>query len=109
MYKEGMTIAEVLSSYIAAGGFSQDEAARVLGVRQPTVQRWVSGKDTPSNRYVPAIVKMTGLSERRIVDAIHAQKIKAQTLPARVTALEAQVRQMQSQVRELLELLQRRP
>lgn len=109
MYKRGMTISEVLSGYIAAGELTQEDAARVLGVKQPTVQRWVSGKDTPSDRYVPAIVKMTGLSERRVLDAIHAQKMKTQSLPARVSALEDDVRQMSADLAEVLGLLRDRP
>jgi predicted transcriptional regulator len=105
MYKRGMTISEVLADYLARGDLTQDDAARILGVTQPTVQRWVVGKDTPSNRYVPAIVQMTGLSERKVIDAIHAQKLKARSLSSRVTALESEVLQMRSDLREVLALL----
>lgn len=105
MYKKGMTISEVLADALARTDLTQDDAARLLGVKQPTVQRWVTGKDTPSDRYVSAIVKMTGISERRILDAIHAQKLKARSLPSRVAALETEVRQMRSEMSEVLALL----
>lgn len=100
-----MTISEVLADYLAHGDLTQDDAARLLGVKQPTVQRWVSGKDTPSDRYVPAIVKMTGVPKARVLDAIHAQKLRAKSLPSRVTALEQEVRQMRAQMTEVLALL----
>jgi transcriptional regulator with XRE-family HTH domain len=100
-YKTHMTISEVLAECLSHDGLTQDDAATRLGVKQPTVQRWVTGKDVPSDRYVETIASLTGLTTARVLDAIHRQRMQRSTLPERVTALEGQISELTSLIRHL--------
>lgn len=100
-----MTISEVLADCIEVAGMTQDQAAAELGVKQSVVSRWVNGKDSPSDKHIPAIVKFTGLTEARVLDSIYRQRIRGQSIPRRVAALEADMTKVKADLRDLLELL----
>jgi transcriptional regulator with XRE-family HTH domain len=101
-----MTISEVLAGCLDTKGITQEQAALAIGVKQSVVSRWVGGKDAPSDRYVPALVKFTGLRERNVLDAIHQQRLQGPNgLPNRVAALEQEMETVKGQLAELLTLL----
>lgn len=45
----------------AAKGVSQTEMARELGVEQPTVSKWISGKNSPPTKNLQAIADYFGV------------------------------------------------
>lgn len=97
-----MSISEVLADRLVDEGLTQEAAAQRIGVKQSVVSRWVAGKDAPSDRYVPALVKFTGLTKRQVLDSIHQQKLAgARSTPARITALEAEVAELREMFAEL--------
>ena len=59
------------------------EAAKLLGVRQPTVNRWLNGTAVPNARYIVPLAKVTGRTIFEIFDAIG---IDTSDLPDRVTS-----------------------
>lgn len=70
------TIAQLFATAMAAHGLTDTEAARRVGVSQPTASRWRSGKSIPSELHVPALAafcqvpastvrKLIGASEKR--------------------------------------------
>lgn len=90
-YNATMTIAEVLTEYIATTGLTQDDVAVRLGTNQSKVNRWANGVNVPKDDQVPALAALTGLSERRIIEAIHRSRTMKIRLEDRVSALEEQV------------------
>jgi predicted transcriptional regulator len=108
MYTVGMTIAEVLADTLATKSLTQDEAAARLGVKQSAVSRWIAGKDAPKAEYVPALVRLTGLSETRVVAAIHQQRRTQGTVAARVTALERELAEVREDLQRVVQLLEAR-
>lgn len=106
MYNPGMTIAEVLADTLDAKSLTQDEAAARLGVKQSAVSRWIAGKDAPSDTYVPALVKLTGLSKSKVLDAIHQQRTSRATMPSRITILEREVAALRSELTRVVQLLE---
>lgn len=84
-----MTIAEILGEHLTQNGLTQDEAATLLGVTQPTVNRWLLGNSTPKDEHVPKIMEMTGLSRPEVLEACHRQRVLGAGLTTRVATLEA--------------------
>lgn len=50
-----------------AKGLTQSQVAESLGVEQPTVQRWESGVNEPSNRYIRHLAVLLGVSVSDII------------------------------------------
>ena len=57
---------KALKRYLADSGMTQGKLAAKLGVKQPAVSNWISGKKTPSGSRLRSIARCTGLS----VDAL---------------------------------------
>lgn len=51
-----------LRTYMERKGITQAQLAELIGVSQPTVCEWLSGRSTPSTRRLITISKKTGLS-----------------------------------------------
>jgi DNA-binding transcriptional regulator YdaS (Cro superfamily) len=49
-----------IKTYLETAGISQSELARAVGVRQPTVHKWVHGISLPDARHAHAIVRASG-------------------------------------------------
>ncbi len=49
-----------LAQYMAREGLSETEMARLLGMSQPTVSRYLSGERMPKPRNMAKIVAVTG-------------------------------------------------
>lgn len=108
MYKSGMTIAEVLAECIARRGLTQEAAAVELGVKQATVNRWLSGQHTPALDRAPLLARFCQITDRQAETAILLQQKRgANSLPVRVANLEAQVSELQAELAEQSALLRR--
>lgn len=106
MYKRGMTIAEVLAETILRLGITQDEAASRLGVKQPTVNRWLQGAHTPSATYVATLARFCSITERQAETAILLQQRRgAKTIQARVADLESELAEIRAEAVETRALL----
>ena len=74
---KSQTIAQLFATAMATHGLTDTEAARRLGVSQPTATRWRVGRSVPSEAHVSALAafcqvpqstirKLIGNSERRV-------------------------------------------
>lgn len=63
-------IAQLIASAMAEHGLTDTEAARRLGVKQPTVSRWRVGKSVPSEDRVEVLSAFCGVSPTVIRKAI---------------------------------------
>lgn len=86
---EAGTIAALLAAETRRRRFTQDQAAEVLGVRQQTFSRWVTGKQHPSDDHLPAVAKYLGISQRRLDEMRPAPAVTRAGLSERLDALEA--------------------
>lgn len=64
------TIAQLIASAMGDHGLTDTEAARRLGVKQPTVTRWRVGKAVPSEERIGALAEFCGVSTSVIRKAI---------------------------------------
>ena len=48
-----------IRSYLETNGISQSAFARTIGVKQPTVHKWVHGLSLPDVRHARVIVEIT--------------------------------------------------
>ena len=69
-----------LRRHVARVGLSQEALARAVGVHQPQVSLWISGKHRPNRAHVRELASALGLGERDS-DQLHAA---AGMLPADV-------------------------
>ena len=53
---DGKKMRSLFKDFLADLPFSQTELAKALGVEQPTVSRWASGKSTPNPDQMQAVV-----------------------------------------------------
>jgi transcriptional regulator with XRE-family HTH domain len=109
MHDPDMTIPDLLGAALDANNLTQEEAAARLGVKQPTVNRWLSGKDTPADKHVPALVELTGLPQDQILEALHRQRLSSASMPTRVASLEAEVAALRTTLDEVLALVRELP
>lgn len=76
-YTSGMTVAQMLRARFAdTDAPTQADAAITMGVRQPSVNRWVNGNATPKSEHVPAVAQFLGVDEATVLAAIHLQKMR---------------------------------
>ena len=73
----------ILRQYIKDRGLTEIEAAKLLGVRQPSVNQWLNGAAIPSARHIVQLARVTGRTIFEIFDAIG---IDTSDLPDRVTS-----------------------
>jgi transcriptional regulator with XRE-family HTH domain len=62
-----------IEKYIRDSGISQSELARRLGVSQPTVSDWISGKKTPSGDKVLLLSREMGISVERVLKSLYGE------------------------------------
>jgi transcriptional regulator with XRE-family HTH domain len=62
-----------IEKYIRDSGISQSELARRLGVSQPTVSDWISGKKTPSGDKVLSLAKEMGVTPERVLKFLYGE------------------------------------
>lgn len=75
-YTDDMTISELLGTLMEDRDVSQGDLATSLQVSQSQVSRWLAGKDTPTAARVPILAEVLGLSEDRVVVALHEQRVR---------------------------------
>jgi transcriptional regulator with XRE-family HTH domain len=63
----------LIEKYIRDAGISQSELARRLGVSQPTVSDWISGKKTPSGDKVLSLAKEMGIPPERVLKQLYGE------------------------------------
>lgn len=84
-------------------GLSEDELAEIFGVSQATVNRWVTGLNTPTRTYWPAIARFLGISQRDVADMCVAEK-RGRSVPgieARLDRVERQLAHIERLVEEM--------
>jgi transcriptional regulator with XRE-family HTH domain len=83
----------------ASEGRSQDEVARLLGVHQTALSRWLRG-EAPAATRARAIAEFLGISEAEVAVLIHQARLAVAghdaLLPQRVAALEQQVARLEA-------------
>jgi transcriptional regulator with XRE-family HTH domain len=62
-----------IEKYIRDSEISQSELARRLGVSQPTVSDWISGKKTPSGDKVLSLAKEMGVTPERVLKFLYGE------------------------------------
>jgi transcriptional regulator with XRE-family HTH domain len=62
-----------IEKYIRDSGISQSELARRLGVSQPTVSDWISGKKTPSGDKVLSLAKEMDVTPERVLKYLYGE------------------------------------
>lgn len=65
-----VSFAQLFAGAQASKGLTDEEAARTLGVSQPTVTRWRLGRNTPNDTLVPALARFIGVTERQLVKTL---------------------------------------
>lgn len=60
------SFAELFASTMASKGLTDSEAARVLGVSQPTVTRWRQGRHVPGDDHAATLAEFCGVPEKAI-------------------------------------------
>jgi predicted XRE-type DNA-binding protein len=66
-------VVNFIEKYIRDSGISQSELARRLGVSQPTVSDWISGKKTPSGDKVLLLSREMGISVERVLKSLYGE------------------------------------
>lgn len=57
-YKPDMTVSDVIRSAMLLKKLNQTQLAEMVGVAQPTVQRWLSGMRAPELEIVPKLARV---------------------------------------------------
>lgn len=60
-----------IEKHLNDAGISQSELARRLGISQPTVSDWISGKKRPSGDKVLALAKELGIPPERVLKHLY--------------------------------------
>lgn len=69
-------IGELLAAAQAQKGVTDTEAARMIGVSQPTITRWRLGRSLPNDDVVPKLAKFIGVADREVHKAIQHTRPK---------------------------------
>lgn len=66
-------------TYAVACDKTQQQIAEALGVHQPIVSRWLTGKDFPRYHNLRRLADAMGMSERDLADQIAAAAARRQS------------------------------
>lgn len=98
-----MTIGDILGEYMANKRLTQQDVADVFGVSQSAVNRWIAGKDNPTDKHVSTIVELSGRPRSEVLEILHRQRVTGTTTVRRVAALETDVAQLRTDLDRLAE------
>lgn len=68
-------ISAALKAERSRRGWNQRRCAQLLGVSQPTYQKWEAGKDDPGGEWYPGIITFLGLDVKAAADLALRQKL----------------------------------
>lgn len=60
----------MLAKAQASKGVTDTQAARMIGVSQPTITRWRLGRSVPNDEVVPKLARFIGVADREVRNAI---------------------------------------
>lgn len=67
-YSDRMGYSDVIKAARSAKELTQGQLAELVGVAQPTVQRWESGKRAPEHDTIPRLAEVLGIERHLLVD-----------------------------------------
>lgn len=92
-------VAAIINDALQASELNQSDLARAVGVTQPTVSRWRSGKSLPDRAHFEAIESALGLDPGTLRAAIGAAEM---SMGERLKAMEEEVQELRGLVATLL-------
>ena len=64
---------KVLADWLDKKGLTQQQFAQQIGVKQPTLSAYITGKHGPSRRMLLVIASKTGLSVKDLVESAETE------------------------------------
>ena len=102
-----MTFAEDLADWMNRASLSNAQLAKRLGVKDPTVSRWLDGS-IPKPATLPALAKALGVSEKALRASVGPRAGRRQSVTGRQIAdLQERVTGLESALQELRDELGR--
>lgn len=103
------TITELLAAHKARKGLTDAEMAAAVGVGQPAVSDWVTGRRIPDDRRAAELAALLGIPEDDVAMAIsYARRRKAKDMDeamALITQLQGQVLRLERELSEVRRLV----
>src|SRR5437667_10068979 len=79
LQEQGAAFSQVLKDYRKQQGYTQAQAAAVLGYSKETIAAWECGRRFPTNDDIPRLACLLGLDTSTVTRAVNEPRIEAYT------------------------------
>lgn len=100
-YKKAVPLADLLKAEMKRRRLTQEQAAAEMQVKQPTINRWLTGAAVPKPLYFDRLATFLDVDEDTVVRAAHLQQQRRRTAEQDFAVLEQRIAELEADLEQV--------